>query len=67
MTAQQLAVRYLATGFSVSGVHGFLILIAFLLCAVAAILAWAVAPRAVWAAFTAAALALFFLAQLITG
>jgi uncharacterized membrane protein YqjE len=57
----------LAASFSVSGVHGFLILIAFLLFAVAAIIAWVVQPRAVWATFVAAGLALFMLAQLITG
>lgn len=57
---------YLATSFTVSGLHGWLILIAFLLCAVAAVVAWAVTPRAVWATFVAAALALFLLAQLIT-
>jgi hypothetical protein len=62
-----LAVQYLATGFSVSGVHGFLILIAFILLLVAAIIAWVIAPRAIWATFVAAALALFMLAQLITG
>jgi uncharacterized membrane protein YqjE len=57
----------LAASFTVSGVHGFLILIAFILFAVAAIIAWVVQPRAVWATFVAAALALFMLAQLITG
>lgn len=57
----------LAASFTVSGVHGFLVLIAFLLCIVAAIIAWVVTPRAIWAAFVAGGLALFFLAQLISG
>lgn len=57
----------LATGFSVSGVHGFLVLIAFLLFAVAAIIAWVVTPRAIWATFVSAGLALVTLAMLITG
>lgn len=56
----------LAASFTVSGVHGFLILIAFLLFAVAAILAWVMA-KAYWATFVAAGLALFMFAQLITG
>jgi len=58
---------YLASGFTVSGVHGFLILIAFLLFAVAAIVAWVVAPRAIYATFMAAGLALYMLALLFTG
>ena len=58
---------YLASGFTVSGVHGFLILIAFLLFAVAAVVAWVVTPRAIWATFVAAGLALFMLALLFTG
>ena len=57
----------LADGFTVSGVHGFLILIAFLLFAVAAVVAWVVAPRLIWATFVAAGLALYMLALLITG
>lgn len=57
----------LASSFSVSGVHGFLILIAFLLFAVSAIIAWVVAPRAIWATFVAAGLALYMLALLFTG
>lgn len=61
------AVVPLASSFQVSGTHGFLILIAFILLAIAAVVAWVIAPRAVWATFTAAALALFMLAQLITG
>jgi hypothetical protein len=57
-------VSVLASSFSVSGVHGFLILIAFILALVAAIISWVIAPRAVWATFVAAALALFFLSLL---
>ena len=56
----------LAASFTVSGLHGWLVLISFLLAAVAAGVAW-VMGRQLWAALTAAALALFFLAQLITG
>lgn len=56
----------LASSFTVSGAHGVLILIAFILFAVAAVIAWVVAPRAVWATFVAAGLALFMLAQLWT-
>lgn len=56
----------LATGFAVSGAHGFLILFAFFVFVVAAIVAWFVAPRALYATFIAAGLALFMLAQLIT-
>lgn len=55
-----------AASFSVSGVHGFLILIAFLLLTVSAILAW-VMGRQVWATFVAAGLALYMLSLLITG
>ena len=57
----------MAAGFAVSGVHGFLILIAFLLFTVAAILAWFIAPRQIYATFMAAGLALYTLALLITG
>lgn len=56
-----------ASSFTVSGVHGFLIFIAFILAAVAAIVAWVVAPRAVWATFVAAALALYLFSLLFTG
>jgi hypothetical protein len=55
---------YLAASFTVSGAHGVLILLAFLLFLVAAVVAWVIAPRAVWATFVAAGLALFMLAQL---
>jgi uncharacterized membrane protein YqjE len=55
------------SSFTVSGVHGFLILIAFLLFAVAAVVAWVVTPRAIWATFVAAGLALYMLALLFTG
>lgn len=56
----------LASSFSVSGAHGFLILVAFLLFAVSAIIAWVVEPRAIWATFVAAGLALYMLALLFT-
>lgn len=57
----------LADGFTVSGVHGFLILLAFLLSLIAAFLAWFIAPRAIWGTLIAAALALYFLALLFGG
>jgi hypothetical protein len=56
----------LAASFTVSGAHGVLILIAFLLFLIAAVVAWVIAPRAVWATFVAAGLALWALAQLWT-
>jgi hypothetical protein len=56
----------LASSFSVSGAHGVLILIAFILFAVAAVVAWVVAPRAVWATFVAAGLAIYMLSLLWT-
>jgi hypothetical protein len=56
-----------AAAFSVSGVHGFLVLIAFLVFFAAAIVAWFVTPRAVWGTAISAGLALYMLAQLITG
>lgn len=62
-----MSLPYLADGFTVTGVHGFLILIAFLLFAVAAIVAWFVEPRAIWATFVAAGLGLFMLALLFGG
>lgn len=57
----------LASSFTVSGGHGFLILIAFLVFAVAAIVASVVQPRAIWPALVAAGLALYMLALLFTG
>jgi hypothetical protein len=56
----------LASSFSVSGAHGVLILIALILFACAAIIAWVIAPRQVWATFVAAGLALLALAMLWT-
>ena len=53
----------LAGSFTVSGVHGFLVLIAFLLFTVAAILAW-VMGKQLWGTFVAAGLALLALSQL---
>ena len=60
------AAQPLADGFTVSGVHGFLILLAFLLFAVAGCVAWFVA-RQLWAAFVAGGLALYMLALLFAG
>jgi len=62
-----VAAAPLADSFTVSGVHGFLVLIAFLLFAVAAVVAWVIEPRAIWATFVAAGLALFMLALLFGG
>jgi hypothetical protein len=67
VTAMAAAAGYLAgSSFTVSGAHGWLILLAFILLLVAAIITWFVAPRQIWATFVALALALFMLAQLIT-
>jgi hypothetical protein len=55
-----------ASGFTVSGAHGWLVLLAFLLFAVAAIVAW-FAARALWGTFVAAGLALYMLSLLVTG
>lgn len=60
------AAMTLASSFSVSGAHGALCLIALILFAVAAVVAWVVAPKAIWATFVAAGLAIFMLAQLWT-
>jgi hypothetical protein len=57
----------LAVSFSVSGLHGWLQLIAAVLFAIAAVIAWFTSPRAHWAAFTAAGLCLAALSMLITG
>lgn len=56
----------LAASFTVSGTHGWLVLIAFLLFVVSAALAW-LAGRQVWATCIAAGLALYMLSLLITG
>jgi hypothetical protein len=56
----------LASGLAVNGAHGILILIAAILFAVAAIVAWVVAPRLIWASFVAAGLFLLAIAQLWT-
>lgn len=56
----------LASSFAVSGAHGVLILLAFILFLVAAIIAWFVTPRAHWGTAVAAGLALYMLAQLVT-
>lgn len=46
-----------AASFSVSGLHGIAMLIALILFAIAAIIAWFVQPRTYWATFVAAGLA----------
>jgi hypothetical protein len=58
---------YLADSFTVSGVHGFLLLLAFLVFVIAAFLAWFIAPRAIWGTLVAAGLAAFMLALLFGG
>ena len=55
-----------AASFQVSGLHGIAILIALLLFAVAAVIAWFVSPRTYWATFVAAGLALVALSMLVT-
>jgi uncharacterized membrane protein YqjE len=57
----------LADNFAVSGTHGVLILLAFLVFFAAAIIAWFVEPRAKWGTAIAAGLALFMLALLFGG
>jgi len=56
-----------ADSFTVSGVHGFLVLIAFFVFVIAAILAWFLPPRAHWATLVAVGLALCMLALLFGG
>lgn len=57
----------LASSFTVSGAHGFLVLIAFIVFVIAAFLAWFIAPRAIWGTLIAAGLAAYMLALLFTG
>jgi hypothetical protein len=57
----------LAVAFTVSGLHGWLILLAVLAFFVAAIVAWFVAPRMIWAAAVAGGLCLWALAALVAG
>jgi hypothetical protein len=57
----------LASSFTVSGAHGFLILIAFIAFIIAAFLAWFIAPRQIWGTLVAAGLALYMLALLFGG
>ena len=57
----------LAATFTVSGAHGTLTLIAVILFAVAAVIAYFVPPRMYWATFIAAGLCLWALAALWTG
>lgn len=56
----------LASGLTVSGAHGVLILIALILFVVSAIIAWVILPRQVYATFIAAGLALYMLSLLWT-
>lgn len=56
-----------SSSFTVSGAHGFLILLAFLVFLIAAVIAWFVLPRAHWGAAVAAGLALYMLSLLFTG
>jgi hypothetical protein len=58
---------FLATSISVSGLHGFLILVAFILFLVAGFVAWFIAPRMIWASLVAAGLALYMFALLVSG
>lgn len=55
----------LATTISVSGVHGWLVLIAVIAFLVSAVIAWFVAPRQIWASLVAGGLCLWALAALI--
>ena len=57
----------LAVSFTVSGLHGWLTLLAVIAFFVAAIVAWFVAPRMIWAAAVACGLCLWALAALVTG
>lgn len=56
-----------ASSFTVSGAHGFLIVLAFLAFLIAAVIAWFVAPRAHWGVAVAGGLALYMLSLLFTG
>ena len=47
------------------GANGILVLVALILFAVAAVVAWVVTPRAIWASCVAAGLALFMAALLL--
>lgn len=53
--------------FHVSGVHGFLVLVAFIVFLIAAVIAWIATPKAHWAGAVAAGLALYMLSLLFTG
>lgn len=57
----------LAVSFAVHGLHGALVLVAVILFAVAAVIAWFVPPRTHWATFIAAGLGLVTLAMLVSG
>jgi hypothetical protein len=56
----------LAASISVNGIHGALVLIAVILFAIAAVIAFFVQPRAYWPSFVALGLALFALAFLVS-
>jgi len=55
-----------ATSFQVNGLHGVLLIVAFLLFLVAGIIAWFIAPRTYWATFVAVGLCLVALSMLVT-
>ncbi len=56
----------LAAGFQVSGVHGFILVLACLAFFAAAIIGWFAAPRMFWATAIAAGLFLLTLSYLVT-
>lgn len=60
------ATGVLAAGVTVSGLHGILILFAFIVFVIAAFVAWFVQPRLIWATLVAAGLALATFALLVT-
>lgn len=62
-----LASGVLASGLTVSGPHGVLILLAMILFIIAGFLAWFIAPRAIWASLISGGLALYMLALLWAG
>jgi hypothetical protein len=55
-----------AVTFHVSGLHGALLIIAVILFAIAAVIAWCVSPRTHWATLVAAGLCLAVLSALVT-
>lgn len=55
----------LATTITVHGISGVFFILAAILFAISAIVAWFVAPRAVWATFVAAGLCLWVLTNIV--